>query len=378
MASITRRRTASGESRYDVRYRDLSGKVHTVTKRTRKDAERLKSTTEADLARGDWIDPALARVTFREYAEGWRAAQVHRPSTTSQLETHLRLHVYPFMGDTAIGAIRPTDVQTWVKGRGKVLAPATAIVVYRWVSAIFASAVRDDVIRKTPCIGIALPKRERHRQRVVPLEVDEVLAAADAMPERLRATVILAAGAGMRQGEVFGLTVDRLDFLRGFVHIDRQLLTLDRQCQLGPPKTAASVRTVPLPATVRDALASHLAAFPAATDGLVFTLKDGSPVPRSTVSRLWNAAAKAAGCPPATTFHALRHFYASLLIRHGESVKVVQSRLGHASAAETLDTYSHLWPDSDDRTREAVDVVLEAANHGSPRDDRAIEVAPTG
>lgn len=48
-------------------------------------------------------------------------------------------------------------------------------------------------------------------------------------------------------------------------------------------------------------------------------------------------------------------------IRHGESVKTVQARLGHASAAETLDTYSHLWPDSDDRTRFAVDSVLGRA-----------------
>ena len=47
--------------------------------------------------------------------------------------------------------------------------------------------------------------------------------------------------------------------------------------------------------------------------------------------------------------------YASLLIRHGESVKVVQAWLGHATAAETLDTYSHLWPDSDDTTRAAVE-----------------------
>ena len=54
----------------------------------------------------------------------------------------------------------------------------------------------------------------------------------------------------------------------------------------------------------------------------------------------------------------MRHYYASLLIRHGESVKVVQARLGHASASETLDTYSHLWPDSDDQTREAIDSVL--------------------
>ena len=57
--------------------------------------------------------------------------------------------------------------------------------------------------------------------------------------------------------------------------------------------------------------------------------------------------------------HDLRHYYASLLIRHGESVKTVQRRLGHATAAETLDTYSHLWPDSNDRTRDAIDKAFE-------------------
>jgi integrase len=63
---------------------------------------------------------------------------------------------------------------------------------------------------------------------------------------------------------------------------------------------------------------------------------------------------------------ALRHYYASLLIRHGESVKVVQARLGHASAAETLDTYSHLWPDSDDRTRDAIDALLGVDGDAAP------------
>lgn len=73
--------------------------------------------------------------------------------------------------------------------------------------------------------------------------------------------------------------------------------------------------------------------------------------------RIWQPALAAAGLS-GFGFHALRHFYASLLIRHGESVKTVQVRLGHATAAETLDTYSHLWPDSEDRTRDAVDGVL--------------------
>ena len=83
-------------------------------------------------------------------------------------------------------------------------------------------------------------------------------------------------------------------------------------------------------------------------------------------------ALETAGLPAGTGFHALRHYYASLLIRHGESVKAVQARLGHASAVETLDTYSHLWPDSDDRTRDATDSVL-----GFTADPLRTEAAPT-
>ena len=79
------------------------------------------------------------------------------------------------------------------------------------------------------------------------------------------------------------------------------------------------------------------------------------PPHRQAFGRVWRRAARAAGIPDGTGLHLLRDFYASLLIRYGESVKTVQARLGHATAAETLDTYSHLWPGSDDRTREAVD-----------------------
>jgi hypothetical protein len=97
---------------------------------------------------------------------------------------------------------------------------------------------------------------------------------------------------------------------------------------------------------------------------------------------IWRPAAAAAGLGAEVTFHDLRHYYASLLIQHGESVKVVQRRLGHKSAVETLDTYSHLWPDSEDRTREAVDQMLgqpaEADQEAAPLRVCAPEVRPPG
>ena len=102
-------------------------------------------------------------------------------------------------------------------------------------------------------------------------------------------------------------------------------------------------------------LAAHLAAFPAVD--LIFTNEAGDMIRRSNFGTMWRRVTKSVELD-GLHFHDLRHYYASLLIRHGESVKTVQARLGHANAAETLDTYSHLWPDSDDRTREAVDLVL--------------------
>jgi integrase len=98
-----------------------------------------------------------------------------------------------------------------------------------------------------------------------------------------------------------------------------------------------------VPQLVIDTLAAHLAAY-SPRDGFVF---GGLPL-GLRVRRV------------GTGFHQLRHFYASLLIMHGESVRVVKARLGHASPSETLDTYSHLWRDSFDRTRAAVEAVITA------------------
>lgn len=225
---------------------------------------------------------------------------------------------------------------------------------------MFRAAVRDRKLASTPCDGIALP--EVSKSRVEPLTTAQVDALAGNVPEEIRAAVILAAGTGMRQGEVLGLPRDRLRLLgkNPAVTVDRQLVTQAKgETTFAPPKTAASVRTIPLPRVVVTALNDHLARHDVADDGLPFTL-DGKGITRQRFGHLWRPAAKAAGLTAGTGtgMHALRHYYASLLIRYCESVKTVQGRLGHKSATETLDTYGHMWADSDDRTRDAVDSIL--------------------
>ena len=357
MASIDKR----PNGKYRARWREAPGGPQKTRHFSRKaDAERFLAGVQADLYRGDYIDPDAGKVTYFDYAERWRAAQVHRPTTAAQVETHLRRHVYPALGDKQLRDVRPTAVQSFVKGlEAKGLAPATVEVIYRYTSAVFTAAVADGLLRQSPCRGVKLPKVEP--AKVKPLAVDEVWRLVDEAPDRYRALVLTAAATGLRQGEMFGLTVDRVDFLRRRLTVDRQLVLMPGGApELAPPKTTASYRDVPLPDVALAALSSHLATFGAGQDGLVFTNDRGERIRRTRFSDVWRPMVKRAGLE-GTVFHDLRHHYASLLIRHGESVKVVQARLGHASAAETLDTYSHLWPDSEDRTRQAVDELLGSA-----------------
>jgi integrase len=266
-------------------------------------------------------------------------------------ERTLRLHIYPRIGDRPIGSVRRSDVQALVAGLD--LSPKTIQNVYKLLRAVFVTAADDAVIATTPCRKITRPAAEdRH---VAPLDLHGVMAAADAISPRMRALVLLSVGSGLRQGEALGLTVDRIDFLRREVTVDRQLVYLPGGSRLGPLKTKASRRVVPLPTFVVDALAAHLAAYPAEPGGLVFTGARGQPAARPWLHRAWRAAVTAAGLPPNATWHLLRHTYASILIDGRESVTVVAKRLGHANPSETLRTYSHLWPDSDDRTRQVVE-----------------------
>ncbi|MDZ7733986.1 MAG: site-specific integrase [Acidimicrobiia bacterium] len=209
--------------------------------------------------------------------------------------------------------------------------------------------------------GIKLP--ERATVEVVPLTVDEVRALTESVPERMRAMVTVGVGLGLRQGECFGLTVDRVDFLRRTVRVDRQL----QEGGLVPPKTSASVRSIPAADVVLEALAEHLATFGEGPDGLIFATERGRPWRRSGFSDQWRRARADAGVRDDVTYHDLRHFYASALIHAGASVKAVQANLGHATAGETLDTYGHLWPDDEDVTRRAIGAVLGGDRAASAR-----------
>jgi integrase len=181
------------------------------------------------------------------------------------------------------------------------------------------------------------------------------------VPDRYRGLIVLGAGTGVRISEALGLTNDRINWIRE-VTIDRQLFgQREGGPVFGPVKDKKNrPRTIPLPQTVVDALAAHVACYGLGPDQLLFTGVRGAPVSRQTFSKMWVTAAGPLGISLGDGYHQLRHFYASALIANGVSVKVVQKRLGHAAAKMTLDVYAHLWPEDEDRTRDAIDAVFPA------------------
>ncbi len=321
------------------------------------DAVKWATAMEADALRGiRYADPRRGSVTVREYGDTrYLPSLLHlRPNSADTYASHLRNHIYPALGDRRIGTVTRADVQSFVTAVAAKVAPATTETVYAVLRAMMQAAVDDDpqVIPVSPCTRITVPKAER---RVVePLPTAAVAALHQAITPRYRVMVVLGAGLGLREGEAFGLTVPRVDFLRRRVHVQEQA----QAGALAPLKTEASRRVIPADDWVLSGITVHLQRYGPGPSDVVVTNAADRIAQRNAFGTCWRAAVRAAGLPAGTRYHDLRHFYASCLIAANLNPKVIQARLGHASITETMDTYGHLFPDSEDLGRGAVEAAL--------------------
>lgn len=364
--------------RFFVRVKLPNGKDVTGTFRTIREARAFRDAKRAKRAQGALVDARSETITFEQYAEEWRAsrAKLQAPSTVAKIARDLKVHVYPVIGSKKIASIRKTQVQALVGTMAETLAPVSVRNVYSLsVAGVFKAAVDDDVIVKSPCVGIRMP-RAKKRDKIVPLTTDEVRHVAENITEGLQVAVLLAAATGLRPGELFGLTVDRVDFLKRTVTIDRQLReTLvdgtKEMYYLGPVKTEASEATIAVDEETLNRLSLHLQRFPAQRltmlEGrpsdpgmperrkrvevdLLFSF-NGGVVDRSRQSTEFRRAAEGLELPPRTSWHALRHYCASALIAGGANVKAVQHQMRHDLLSMTLDRYTHLMEEDDEKTR---------------------------
>jgi integrase len=380
--------------RYRARYVNPDGteRSQSFPDRKKREAELWIATVDVDLARGDYLDPRAGKTTFGHYAADWIESQTSNVSTRENNERNLRLHAYPYFGARELGSLEPGDVRRWMRAlQDKRLALSTQRLVWSIVSAVFNSAVDDGKIKKNPCRADSLRKPRPEPRRVIPWPKEQLAAVRHALPKRCQAMVDVAAGCGLRQGEVFGLGVDDVDFVSGLLKVNRQVKIIQNRFALAPPK-GGKTRVVPLAESVASALAEHMRAFPPLQVTLPWVSLDGGLVTARLVfstryrrivnrkdfnDRVWRPALATAGviappdegwrCEPSREngIHALRHLYASTLLDAGETIKAVSEYLGHSDPGFTLRTYTHLMPTSQTRARAAVDGLLTVL-HDSP------------
>lgn len=376
--------------RYRVRWREPDGRARAKTFPRKSDANRFAATVSADIVRGHYFDPDAGKILFEEYAKKWLAAQTFDEGTHEAVELRLRLHAYPALGNKFLSEVRPSTIQNWLRGISE-LAASYRQVIYANVSTVFTAAVDDDLVQKNPCKAPSVRRPKADRRKMTPWSIERVLAVQDALPDRYALVVPLGAGLGLRQGEIFGLSPADIDLEKAEIQIRRQVkVRFGNKLLFGLPK-GRKTRRVPLPDFVLEAINAHVTRYPSKSvtlpwdklDGplqtvtLLLTSRESGALNRNYFnSKLWRPALDEAkvelkrenGC------HALRHFYASTLLDAGESIKALSEHLGHSDPGFTLRTYTHLMPNSAERTRKAIDATFDRTT--PPDEGRAHQDSP--
>ena len=370
MAHIQKRRRSSGKVTYRARYLDDEGEERSRSFDRERDAERWLDGIRGDLARGTYIDPDAGRQPLGDFADvEWAPAQDWKGSTQDAwLAVRGRLERVG-LAAMPIGSIDQLTLKAVRQRLRAEYAHSTTNNTMGWISMILRAAHVNGRIARNPAEGLA-PLRARAGEpdgKVRPEDVpttDEALAILAGAPVPYRAAIVLGL-AGLRKGEVLGLSADRIDIDARLVTIDRQLQRVHNRVVLTTPKREKN-RTIEVPPAVAFEVRRHLRDHHDPTrlfDGtaLLFQGRVGTtPMmgPHDFYQRAWRPALRAAGLEADRfKFHSLRHFCASSLLAGGADVATVAGHLG--DTVETVSrTYVHWLRDNRHVPRAILERVL--------------------
>jgi len=307
----------------------------------------------------------------KTFAERYLKERGLRPTTVLNYQRLLASRINPYFAEMPLTAITLSEIKAW-RASLNPKTEATNAAAYRLLRSLLQAAEEDELIDRTPPkvrgAGSAPVKRV-----AVPATLDEIAVITDAMPERLRFFIVLAAFVGLRQGELLELRRSDVDGVTGRIKVSRKV---DKDVVAGAggacpqcgrvvsaPKTASGVRTVHVPPPflpmLQEHLLEHTASGPA---GLLFP---GDRTDHMSVRYLmdrYRPARKAAGRPDLTIHH-LRHTALTLAGQHGATAAELQARAGHASQA-AMAIYQHATLDRDKRLADAIGETYEAWANG--------------
>jgi integrase len=362
----------SGEEKtaWIVDYVDQDGKRHIETFQRKKEADAREAKVRVDVSKGIFSAPSDS-ITVAGAAEKWindvKAAGRER-STIYQYQNHIDLHIVPRIGRVKLAKLTKDAVKAFrdslineAENNAAALKQCSRPLARKVLTSFKALLKAANYAHLTPGVSLGRTKREfkieAGRDFPEPGEVKRVIEAAK--KPRHRALLLTAVLTGLRASELRGLRWSDVDYLKAEeLHVRQRA---DRYNAIGPPKSEAGTRTIPLAPELVHTLKRWKLACPKAKAGLVFPTSTGRIEHHSNMLRSLAPVMKAAGVvdvdgKPKYALHAFRHFFASWCINPKErggrelTPKVVQTLMGHSSIVITLDLYGHLFPTGSDRS----------------------------
>jgi integrase len=343
------------------RRKQLSATVHGTKAQAQSRQRDLMQAVE----KNGYVEPS--RLTVAQYMQRWLSAYAAshvRPSTLQGYAGCVRRYIVPCLGGVPLARLASHHIQgMYATMTNAGLSPNTQ----RQAHAVLFEAL-DHAMQQKPPLLVSNPANakdlapKRVRKEMASWDVETARKFASELTTGVYADLFhLALQTGMRRSELCGLKWDALDLERGQLAVRRVLLHINgKGMVLDQPKTPRSRRTITLSRSsverlrrIRTRQAEQRLSLGSAwrDEGYVFTMKDGRPADPDNVSHVFEDLLRKHRLPK-IRLHDLRHLHATILLAAGVNVKVISERLGHHSAAFTMDTYAHVL---DNMQREAAD-----------------------
>lgn len=345
------------EGRYTCGFDPETGKQkqHSISGKTQAEvAQKLREIT-AEIGQG--VFQEVSRLTVNQWLDIWTETYLVnlKPRTVSIYQCQIKNHIRPELGPCRLDALTPHSVQRFcICLIGKGLSPATVKLIHGVLHKSLQQAVTIGYLRANPADACTLPRIKK--KELVPMDDDAIRHFMEAVAgTEYEILLLVTLFTGMRQGEVLGLTWSRIDFSERSMLVDQQLQRVmegepaKSVYRLVPTKNSKARRITPAE-FVMDLLRRQkvqqaewrMMAGPSWKDSdLVFTNRLGEPLTHHSVYHHFKQVMASIGLPE-FRFHDLRHSYAVASLRNGDDIKTLQSNLGHATAAFTLDVYGHV------------------------------------
>lgn len=327
---------------------------------TKVEAEKALAKKLQEIENGAYVE-VKKNLTFKELAQKYmKYHEVYLKESTYDTYTgFLNVHILPVIGEMKIIEITKSTINEYIrlKQENTNLSNGTINKHIVIIKSILNHAVENGWIAKNLTLGVKKLKEERiERQFLTQKEVFAVLDTAKKHYPDFYPLLFTAIFTGMRQGELLALTWNKINFIEGYIKVDKSCY----KNQFCAPKTNTSNRKVNIPDELIKVLKEWKLRCPHSELNLVFPNENGNFMDKHNLKkRKFKAVLRRAGVTE-IRFHDLRHTYASLLLANNAHPKYAQTQLGHSSIKTTMDIYSHMMKEAHQNGIETLNKILES------------------